>query len=131
MFLLSIFRAFVFGTKNINEVESSDEIELFRTKKVAVKSGRGTLISFLITPQKVGLLDLKITATSSVGKDLLIKQLLVEPEGDTIYVNKPVFLDLRNSEVGSFVQSKTQLMALRYMLSISKRSGSIAEFPTL
>ena len=103
MFLLSIFRAFVFGTKNINEVESSDEIELFRTKKVAVKSGRGTLISFLITPQKVGLLDLKITATSSVGKDLLIKQLLVEPEGDTIYVNKPVFLDLRNLEVGSSV----------------------------
>ena len=46
-------RAFVFGTKNINEVESTDDIDLFRTKKVAVKSGRGTLISFLITPQKV------------------------------------------------------------------------------
>ena len=90
-------------------MESSDEIELFRTKKVAVKSGRGTLISFLITPQKVGLLDLKITATSSVGKDLLIKQLLVEPEGDTIYVNKPVFLDLRNSEVGSFVDNTVLL----------------------
>ena len=48
-------RAFVFGTKNINEVEdgAAADIELFRTKKVAVKSGRGTLISFLITPQKV------------------------------------------------------------------------------
>ena len=44
---------------------------------------------------QVGLLDLKITATSSVGKDLLIKQLRVEPEGETIFVNKPVFLDLR------------------------------------
>ena len=49
---------------------------------------------------QVGLLDLKITATSSVGKDLLIKQLRVEPEGETIFVNKPVFLDLRNSGDG-------------------------------
>ena len=48
-------RAFAFGTKNINEIEDSGEIELFRTKRAPVKPGRGTLISFLITPQKVRL----------------------------------------------------------------------------
>ena len=92
-------RAFIFGTKSINEIEDSGlEIELYKTKRAEIRSGRGTLISFLITPQKVGLLDLKITAQSSVGKDLLIKQLRVEPEGETIFVNKAVMLDLRDSE---------------------------------
>ena len=31
-------------------------------------------------------------------KDILIKKLLVDPPGDTIYMNKAVFLDLRAPE---------------------------------
>ncbi len=89
--------AFLFGDKNINEVEESLDIELFQTKQVQVKPGRGTLLQFLITPLKVGLLDLKITAKSSVGQDILIKTLKVEAEGQTIYVNRPVFLDMRST----------------------------------
>ena len=93
-------RAFIFGTKSINEIDDgSGNIELYKTKRVQVRPKRGTLISFLITPQEVGLLDLKITATSSIGKDILIKQLRVEPEGETVYVNKAVFLDLRKTDI--------------------------------
>ena len=93
-------RSFIFGTKSSNEIDDgSSNVELYKTKRVQVKPKRGTLISFLITPQEVGLLDLKITATSSIGKDILIKQLRVEPEGETVYVNKAVFLDLRNTNI--------------------------------
>ena len=94
-------RSFIFGTKSINEIDDGtvSNIELYKTKRVQVRPKRGTLISFLITPQEIGLLDLKITATSSIGKDILIKQLRVEPEGETVFVNKAVFLDLRNTNI--------------------------------
>ena len=89
--------AFLFGDKSINDISDSGEpnIELSKTKNVPVRPGRGTLVSFIITPIKVGLHDLKITAKSSVGQDILIKSLRVEAEGETLKVNRPVFLDLR------------------------------------
>ena len=93
-------KAFIFGTKSSNEIDDgSNNVELYKTKRVQVRPKRGTLISFLITPREVGLLDLKITATSPIGKDISIKQLRVEPEGETVYVNKAVFLDLRDTSV--------------------------------
>lgn len=91
--------AFLFGSKNVNEVEVGGEpldIELFQTKEVQIKPGRGTLLQFLITPLKIGLLDLKITAKSSVGQDILIKTLRVQAEGQTMNANIPVFLDMRS-----------------------------------
>jgi len=42
-------------------------------------------------------LDLKITAKSSVGQDILIKALRVEAEGQTMMVNRPIFLDMRST----------------------------------
>ncbi len=91
--------AFLFGNKNLNDIKDSGEpdIELFKTKRVEIKPGRGTLVSFIVTPIKIGLHDVKITAKSSVGQDILKKTLRVEAEGDTIKVNRPVFLDLRFS----------------------------------
>ena len=74
--------AFLFGKVNENDISGSSSenlnIELFQTKQVQIKPGRGTLVQFLITPLKMGLLDLKITAKSSVGQDILIKTLRVE-----------------------------------------------------
>ena len=90
--------AFVFGNKEINEIDSDDiDFELFQTKPVQIKPGRGTLLQFMITPLKIGLLDLKITAKSSVGQDILIKTLKVDAEGDTLMANVPIFLDLRST----------------------------------
>ena len=92
--------AFLFGKRSVNEIEGSQQdldIELFQTKQVQIKPGRGTLLQFLITPLKIGLLDLKITAKSSVGQDILIKTLRVEAEGQVITVNRPVFLDMRST----------------------------------
>ena len=91
--------AFLFGSKSVNEVDGPNlNIELFQTKQVQIKPGRGTLLQFVITPLKIGLIDLKITAKSSaVGQDLLIKTLRVEAEGETLSVNRPIFLDMRST----------------------------------
>ena len=91
--------AFLFGSKSVNDVDGPEpNIELFQTKQVQIKPGRGTLLQFVITPLKIGLIDLKITAKSSaVGQDLLIKTLRVEAEGETLSVNRPIFLDMRST----------------------------------
>ena len=39
-----------------------------------VRSGRGTLVSFIVTPTEVGSLDMKITAKSSVGQDVQVNE---------------------------------------------------------
>ena len=74
-------------------------IELFRTKRVSVRPGRGTLVTFIITPLELGLTDLKITAKSgSVGRDVQVKKLLVESEGEPMFNNTAFLLDFRSSE---------------------------------
>jgi CD109 antigen len=70
-----------------------------RTKQILVKSNSGTSVSFMIKPTKVGSITIKVTATSAIAGDGIEKQLLVEPEGVTQYVNKAILIDLReNSE---------------------------------
>ncbi len=94
-------KSFAFGSKNPNEIEDDDEgpIELFRTKRVSVKPGRGTLVSFIITPLELGLIDMKITAKSgSVGRDVQVKKLLVESEGEPMFNNTAFLFDFRNAE---------------------------------
>ncbi len=82
--------------RNPNEVEDSGSaVELFRTKSVAVKPGRGTLVSFIITPDATGVIDLKITAQSPVGKFSKVEQLTVETEGERMSNNSAMLLDLR------------------------------------
>ena len=71
--------------KEINDIDSNDlDFELFQDKEVQIKPGRGTLLHFFITPLKIGVLPMKITAKSSVGQDILIKYLNVEAEGEPI-----------------------------------------------
>ena len=92
-FFLSRYRS-----KEINEVDSNDlDFELFKTKQVQIKPGRGTLLQFIITPLKIGLHNLKVTAKSTLGQDILIKTLNVQAEGDTLSANIPVFIDLRSA----------------------------------
>ncbi len=68
-------KGFSFGTESSssNDVLSNSNVELFRTKRVGVKPGRGTLVSFIITPKEIGIIDMKITAKSgSVGTDVQV-----------------------------------------------------------
>ena len=63
-------------------------IDIQRKKIVVVKSNSGTSTSFMIRPQKVGYISIKIVARSSNAGDRVERPLLVVPEGVTQYVNK-------------------------------------------
>lgn len=71
--------------------------ETQRKKNVVAKSQSGASVSFMIRPLKVGHITIKIVATSAVAGDGVERQLIVEPEGVTQYVNKAIFIDLRNN----------------------------------
>jgi CD109 antigen len=73
-----------------------------KTQKITAKANRGTSLRFNIRPAKVGYIELKIDAISSLAGDKIKRFLLVEAEGVTEYVNEAVFVDLRSvSEVRS------------------------------
>lgn len=64
-----------------------------KTKHVNVISNDGASVSFMIRPFKVGYCTIKVIATSAVAGDGFERQLLVEPEGITKYVNEAFLID--------------------------------------
>lgn len=72
-------------------------VETQRKKSVTVKSQSGASVSFMIRPLKVGHITIKVVANSAVAGDGIERQLIVEPEGVTQYMNKAVFIDLRSN----------------------------------
>ncbi|KAK2720960.1 hypothetical protein QYM36_004745 [Artemia franciscana] len=68
---------------------------IFREKNVNVKSQDGASVSFLIRPKKLGYIDIKVSAKAPTAGDAELRKLLVKAEGETIYKNKAVLIDLR------------------------------------
>jgi CD109 antigen len=64
-----------------------------KTKRVNVHSNDGSSVSFMIRPLKVGYITIKVVATSAVAGDGIERQLLVEPEGITKYMNEAFLID--------------------------------------
>lgn len=88
---------FIFGSPNPNEIEDNENpIDFFREKRITIKGGGRTPLSFIITPQEVGNLEIKVTAKSSAGQDIVHEKLRVEAEGETIYHNQAYLVDLTN-----------------------------------
>ncbi|OQR78344.1 CD109 antigen-like [Tropilaelaps mercedesae] len=67
-------------------------------KRVTVQPQNGTPVTFLITPTKLGYIDIKVMASHSYGGDSISKKLLVQPEGSRQYFNKAILLERRNSQ---------------------------------
>lgn len=66
-----------------------------KQRQVKVASGSGAPVSFMIVPHTLGNIPIKVTATTDGAVDVVVKQLLVKPEGSRITVNKAILLDLR------------------------------------
>jgi CD109 antigen len=66
-------------------------------RKNLIPPQNGVSFTFMIRPLKVGHITIKVVAMSAVAGDGVEQKLLVEPEGVTQYINKAVFIDLRNS----------------------------------
>lgn len=73
------------------------EIELFRKKKLTVKRNSGASVSFMISPTRLGEIEIKASASSSTAQDSAIKTLRVKAEGEALYFSKTLLLDLRQS----------------------------------
>ncbi|KAL5279600.1 CD109.2 family protein [Megaselia abdita] len=86
--------------KEFDFVEASNDIEENviegRSKSVVVPAQSGKSVTFLIRPNKVGHITLKVQATTPVAGDAVHQMLRVEPEGVTEYVNKAVLLNLKD-----------------------------------
>lgn len=73
------------------------EIELYRRKRVSVKSNEATSTTFLIRPKKVGITTIKFSATSPLHGDSLVGSLSIEAEGVAQNLNTAILVDLRNT----------------------------------
>ncbi|XP_076245134.1 thioester-containing protein 1 allele R1 isoform X2 [Calliopsis andreniformis] len=80
-----------------NEVHDVPKLELYRKKKIEVKANSGTSTSFMIIPRELGYITIKATANSVLAGDSVERKLLVKAEGETQYINKASFLDLRST----------------------------------
>ena len=63
-------------------------------KTVTVPAFDGVSVSYLITPKKLGNIDVKVTATADNAGDAIVRKLLVKPEGQTQYFNKALFVTM-------------------------------------
>ncbi|CAG2173209.1 unnamed protein product, partial [Oppiella nova] len=64
---------------------------------VSIPANDGVLVTFTITPKTMGYIDIKLTATSAMAGDSVLKKLLVKPEGQTQHFNQSVLVDLKES----------------------------------
>ncbi|XP_076755631.1 CD109 antigen isoform X1 [Xylocopa sonorina] len=79
-----------------NEVHDVPKLELYRTKKIDVKANSGASVTFMIIPRELGYITIKATANSILAGDAVERKLLVKAEGETQYINKAIFMDLRS-----------------------------------
>lgn len=78
--------------------DTAGKIEKFRKLELTLKSEEGATVNFIIRPLKVGSITIKVTAESPVAGDGIERQLLVEPEGVTQFLNEAVLIDLRTEK---------------------------------
>lgn len=67
-----------------------------RQREITVPSNDGASTSFVIRPTKVGPISIKVVATSALAGDAVVVVLRVEAEGVPQFVNKALFVDLRD-----------------------------------
>uniref|UniRef100_A0A1B6EFY6 TEP1-F n=1 Tax=Clastoptera arizonana TaxID=38151 RepID=A0A1B6EFY6_9HEMI len=81
-----------------NDVNDAPRLELYRRKKLSVPAHIGASTSFMISPKELGYISIKVTANSILAGDAVERKLLVKAEGETQFLNKAVFVDLRNTQ---------------------------------
>lgn len=82
-------------TNAANEIEFAAQTEVKEKRKtVTIAPFDGVSVSFLITPKKLGNIDVKVKASSENAGDAIVRKLLVKPEGQTQYFNKALFVKL-------------------------------------
>ncbi|KAF0289583.1 CD109 antigen [Amphibalanus amphitrite] len=91
-----------FSDEADNEVEGEEKkaptLELFIKKQVLVPKNDGASVTFMVIPQTLGHVDIKVSARTSVAGDSVQRKLLVKPEGVPQVINTAMLVDLRNTD---------------------------------
>lgn len=90
--LYNDYEEFEFVDAADNEEAPGENIQ---KKKLIICSDHAATANFRIKPTKVGPISLRVIANSPIAGDGVVKLLNVESEGVAQYVNKAVFVDLR------------------------------------
>ncbi|KAI1285562.1 Antigen -like protein [Halotydeus destructor] len=97
---------FVIASNDANSIESQS-LDVKR-KFISIPAQDGVAVSFLITPKKLGYIDIKVAASTATAGDGVQRKLLVKAEGQPQYFNKAILVDLRESARSS-VKEKVSL----------------------
>jgi len=81
-----------------NEIEEKSIEDTKRSKRLTIPANSGKSVSFMIRPKKVGHIAIKIKAVTPISGDAIEQMLPVEPEGVTQYINKAIFINLKDNE---------------------------------
>lgn len=79
-------------------IDDEKDAKLIRHRQLTVASNNGVNVNFIVKFNKVGQIPIKITANSAIAGDAIERLLLVEPEGVPQFINKAVFVDLRETQ---------------------------------
>ncbi|KAK3607704.1 hypothetical protein CHS0354_016728 [Potamilus streckersoni] len=82
------------GINNIRLVYKSNSVQ---KRTIIVKANDAVAVYFPIMPTELGLVDVMITASSSLANDAILKKLLVEPEGVPQSYNIAFLADLTSN----------------------------------
>ncbi|KAH7637287.1 cd109 antigen-like protein [Dermatophagoides farinae] len=86
-------------TNAANEIEFAGEQNILEKRKsVTIAPFDGVSVTFLITPKKLGFINIRIRASSDMAGDAVVQKLLVKPEGQTQYFNKAMFINAVNQQ---------------------------------
>ena len=77
--------------------------------QVTVPANDGVSVVFPITPKKIGYIDIRITAASTIAGDAVSQKLLVKPEGQTQYRNKAVLIDFKDPKGSESFKSNVSI----------------------
>lgn len=85
-------------------IDDSTEDQTIRKRHVTVASNNGINMNFIVKFNSIGQIPIKVTAKSAIAGDAIERLLLVEPEGIPQFINKAIFVDLRESNQFDAVQ---------------------------
>ncbi|XP_071958025.1 CD109 antigen-like [Antedon mediterranea] len=92
------------GGNSIDDKVTEVYVSKDQVVKANIPAGEGVSVSYAIIPKNLKLMDIQVTAQSTNGRDSVIRQLLVEPEGVTEFYTNADLIDLTETD-NSFTNS--------------------------
>lgn len=87
---------FVEAANSIDDEKRTSQAS--ESRLVQIPAEDGVSVSFMITPKKLGYIDIKMVARGELAADGVVRKLLVKPEGQTQHLNKAMLINLSRTK---------------------------------